>query len=200
MRSAFLVLLLTAPVALAQPQESTPVRYGVRVESVLYPQATSRQAMATAVALIERKKFDYLTAYLIDSATIDARVAQRATMFLPAIERQLDEVRAQQRLKPGGIPPENRIPDDARKFADMARAQAEALAFKEIVKDVRAHLSEYPEHLALFRKCAADGDFADGASESVATLKTDFEKKVFLKKEGTHWVIEDRKTEIEKKK
>jgi len=190
-----IVVLSTAAVATAQPPAEVPPRYGVRVETVLYPQNTPRDAVATLVALIERKKFAYITANVIDPAMVDARVAQRANGFIPAIEKQLDDLRARQRARPAGVDPLDRVPDDARRFADLAREKAEAFAFNEVVQDVRSHLSEYPEHLTFFRKLAKDGDFTDAGAESVGTVKTDFVKKLLLKKAGTRWVIEDRKPE-----
>ena len=75
-----------------------------------------------------------------------------------------------------------------------------ALQEKPTVAEVQAQLGEYPENLAFFRKLAKDGDFADAATESVASVKTDLERKLFLKKDGARWVVEDRKTDIEKKK
>ena len=195
MRGAFLGLMLTTAVASGQPQpvELPPERYGVRSEIVLYPQATPRQAVATLAALVERKKFEYLVAQVLDPATVDARVAQRASAIRAGVERELDDLRTSQRLRPGGVAPENRVPDDAKLFAESVQAKTNALAFQEVVKDVRAHLSEYPENLALFRKLAKDGDFADAATESVASLKADPARKLFLKKDGLRWVVEDRK-------
>lgn len=193
MRGAFVVVMLGAAVASGQPAELPPERYGIRSEIVLYPQGTPRQTVATLAALVERKKFEYVVAQVLDPATVDARVAQRASAILPGIERQFDDLRAQQRLRPVGITPENRVPDDAKLFAEMVQAKANALAFTEVVKDVRAHLSEYPENLALFRKLAKDGDFADAATESIASLKADPTLKLFLKKDGLRWVVEDRK-------
>ena len=189
-----IVVLSTAAVATAQPVE-VPPRYGVRVEKVLYPQGTPREAVASLAALIERKKFAYITANVIDPAMVDARVAQRANGFIPAIEKQLDDLRARQRKRPAGVDPLDRVPDDARRFADLAREKAEVFAFNEVVQDVRSHLSEYPEHLTFFRQLAKDGVFTDSGAESVGTLKTDFVKKLLLKKAGTRWVIEDRKPE-----
>ena len=199
MRGAF-VLMVAAAVASGQSPELPPDRYGVRAEFALYPQTTSRQAVASLAALIERKKFEYLTAQVLDPAVVDARVAQRSSVLLAGVEKQLEDVRSQQRLKPAGVDPEFRVPDDAKRFAELVREKADALAFKEVVKDVQAQLGEYPENLAFFRKLAKDGDFADAAAESVATVKTDLERKVFLKKDGPRWVVEDRKADIEKKK
>ena len=193
MRGAFVIVMLTATVAVGQSPELPPDRYGVRAEVLLYPQDTSRQAVATLAALIERKKFEYLTAQVLDPAVVDARVAQRASAFYPAVEKQLDTLRARQRQQPAGVDPIDRVPDDARRFSEMAQEQANALAFKEVAKDVKSHLGEYPEHLAYFRKLAKDGEFADSGTESVASLKTDLERKLFLKKDGARWVVEDRK-------
>lgn len=200
MRGAFVVVLLTAAGAFGQPAELPPDRFGVRSEPVLYPQTTSRQAVASLVALIERKKFEYLTAQVLDPAVVDARVAQRASALYPGVERQLEEKRAKQRERPFGVDPESRLPDDPKLFAALIRERADALAFKEVVKDVQAHLAEYPENLAFFRKLAKDGEFADSATDSVGSLKTDPDLKLFLKKVGTRWVVEDRKATPEPKK
>lgn len=193
MRGALGIVMLTAAVASGQPAELPPERFGIRPEVVLYPQGTPKQTVATLAALLERKKFEYIVAQVLDPATVDARVAQRGSALLPGLERQYDDLRAQQRLRPVGVTPENRIPDNAKLFAEMVRARADALAFAEVVKDVRAHLSEYPENLAFFRKLATAGDFADAGTDSTANLKADPTKKLFLKKDGLRWVVEDRK-------
>lgn len=200
MRGAFAVVMLCAAVAVGQPPpaEVPPERYGVRAEVVLYPQGTPKQAVASLAALIERKKYEYLVAQVLDPATVDARVAQRASVFLPGIERQLDDQRARQRLQPASVDPNARVPDDAKLFAELAQAKADGIAFREVVKDVRAHLDEYPENLAFFRRLAKDGDFADAGAESAGSLKADPTRKLFLKKDGPRWVVEDRKTDAKK--
>ena len=198
MRGAFAVLLVVAAVGRAQPPVPQLERYGVRAQAILYSQDTPKATVATLAALVERKKFDYIAAFVIDPDVVDARVNQRANDLIPDIEKQLDDLRAQQRLKPAGVDPEARIPDNAKKFADLARERANVVAFQAVVKELTAHLSEYPENLALFRAMAKEGAFADAGAESVVTLKGVADKKLFLKKGAAGWVVEDRQAEEKK--
>jgi hypothetical protein len=194
MRGAVVMMLVSAAAASAQV-ELPPERYGVRPDPTLYPQDTARQAVATLAALAEKKRFEYLVAHLLDPAVVDERVRQKAAAVYPAVERQLVEVRGRQRLKPADVSPDDFLSDDPQKFGQQVQDRATQAAFRAVVAEAESHLSEYPEHLAFFRRLAKDGVFAETADAAGVSLKTDPDQKLFLRKAGSRWTVEDRKAD-----
>jgi hypothetical protein len=63
--------------ASAQDPGALPAkRYGVFVDLRRYPQATPKETLASVLAAIEQKRFDYLIAHLADPDFVDERVKQ----------------------------------------------------------------------------------------------------------------------------
>jgi hypothetical protein len=77
MRAAALLLvaLMSCPGAAARAGDADrDSRYGVALDTKAFPQATPKEALASALAAIEKKKFNYLVAHLADPTFVDDRV------------------------------------------------------------------------------------------------------------------------------
>jgi hypothetical protein len=75
-----IALGLAAPAA-AQDEKAPPPRFDVRADLENYPQKTPKEAFTSAIKAIERKRFDYLVAHVIDPAWVDARLRDTASTF-----------------------------------------------------------------------------------------------------------------------
>lgn len=62
------------PAAAQEAEKPVPVRFGITADTEVYPQATAKQALASVIKAVERRRFDYLLAHLADPAFVDARM------------------------------------------------------------------------------------------------------------------------------
>lgn len=118
-------------------------RYGVAPDLKTYPQATPKEALASALKAADAGRFDYLAAQLADPAWVDERV---------------------KRLYGG--------------------------RFDEQVEDSRARLS--PTALKLLRRFLADGAWSEEQGTASARLKDDPDRRVYLRRVGDRWYLENR--------
>jgi len=61
---------------LARQETGVPGRYGVPLNTRLYPQGESKEALASVISAIENKRVNYLLAHLTDPAFVDKRVKE----------------------------------------------------------------------------------------------------------------------------
>jgi len=197
-----IVLLATAAFAVAQPEvQPIPPRYGVPALPDVFPQVSSKELLVSALRAVERGKFDYLAAHLLDPQFVDDRVGQRAVPLEGGVDRDLRAERASQRANPIATLPEYRIPDDPRLFDLAVRAEARNRAFKLVVKDIRDNLTEHPDHLNDFRKILREGQFVDAGDSASANVKDLKDRQMFFRRIEGRWFVENRQLPdvIEKK-
>ena len=175
-----------------EPPAAVP-RYGVPPNLDAYPQATPKDALASAVRAAERGRYEYLAAHLIDPRVIDARVADRARALEAAADRDLRAARQAQRDNPVAVAREERIPDDPARFAEAVRAEAARRAFRLVVRDMSATLTENPDHLRQLQRYLRAGAFVDAGEASSVTLPDVKGQGVFLRRADGRWFIEDRR-------
>jgi hypothetical protein len=68
--------IVLAGQGLAHQEPSAGARYGVLLNSRLYPQTTPKEALGSAISAIENRRVDYLLAQLTDPAFVDRRVRE----------------------------------------------------------------------------------------------------------------------------
>lgn len=186
-------------VALAQDPLAAPAsRFGVKPAPEAYPQATVKEALASATKAIEKDRVEYLAAHLLDAKVVDSRVDERAAQLQDVVEKEF-RLRRDEQVR-AGVPRGERLPGDAREFAEAVRDESRQRAFRAVVRDVRLHLSENPESLGAFRRYLRDGAVAEAADTATVTLKGVKDQLQFRKAAG-RWQIEDRKSPepVEKK-
>jgi hypothetical protein len=159
-----------------------PSRYGISPNAEFYPQGTPKEALATAAKLVERKRYAYLLAHVLDPAVVDAQVEERVQLLTPTVEKRLAEIRAEQRrgLR-ADTPPEEVMPVEPSAFAARVRAEAERQAFGALVAAMQENLAEFPENVPQFAQISRDGTLSEAAPTATAEVKGLPAKKVFLK-------------------
>lgn len=185
MRSVLTLAVLAAVGSVASAEELKGItiqpRYGVEASPEFYPQGTPKEALGTAARLLEKQRYAYLLAHVIDPAFVDGEVAARAKGLEPAVEKQLAAVRAEQkRSLPADTPREKVIAADPATFAQQVRAEAERQAFAELVKAMQDNLSEFPEHVKQLL-VVAGGTITENGTAATAEAKSVPGKRVFLK-------------------
>lgn len=188
------ILLVVAMPLQAQKPEPPPVRYEVVPQLASYPQSTPKEALATLIKLVEKEKFEYLAAHIIDYKFIDSKVRDRSKLYLDEIDANYRALRDVQRADPVRYPPGSRLPDDPQAFAAIVETAAKQKAFRFVAKDIRAIFAENPENLKDFRKFLREGNFSEAADTATVSHLQIKNKAVFFKKVGDYWTIEDRQT------
>lgn len=191
--SGLMVLIVTSAI-LAQPPAPPPTRYEIPPQLQTFAVATPKDVLASAIKLIEKEKFDYLAAQIIDYKFMDARVRERADPLKDTIDADLRRERDTQRQDPVRFPPGSRLPDDPKEFAAIVDRLATQKAFKLVVKDVRGTFLEHPDHLKDFRKFLREGIFTETGETASCTHKDYKDRAISFRKIGEHWTIEDKKT------
>jgi hypothetical protein len=77
------------------------------------------------------------------------------------------------------------------KFVD-ARVRLHDGKFEELVKETTAHLADDPTLLKDLKRIAKDGEWEAGDSTASAAAKDNKDKRVFLRKIGNRWFLENR--------
>lgn len=191
---AMMAALVGAAVALGQaPADQTPVvRYGITSSPDFYPQTTAKDTLGSVAKALANKRYEYVAAHLLDPELVDAKVAERASELMPATEKSLAALRAEQRRNPAGVTPGEFVPLAPDQFAERVRAEATRSAFDSVVRSILENQSESPENVRLLDKFVRQGVFTDGGTTATVALKDVPGKQVYLKQVGGRWYIEDR--------
>ncbi len=178
-------------VTLAQEPVAPAARYGVAPAFDAYQQGTVKEALNSVTLSLEKGRFEYLVAHLLDPKLIDARVEERAKAMEDAIDRELHLVRDEQFRR--GLTARERITSDAGEFNALVRNEARSRAFKLVVRDTRAHFGEYPETAKELRRYLREGVSIDGGDVASMTLRGVKDEQLNLRKVNQRWHLEDRK-------
>ena len=124
-------------------------RYGVAPDLKTYPQATPKEALASALKAAEAGRFDYLAAQLADPAWVDERIKR---LYGGRFEDQVEEARA--RLDPPTLKLLRRFlaeyvyPGFKGRTDPVKRAEAQGIARRFAKKLTEAYAKQRIEALA----------------------------------------------------
>jgi len=187
-----ILLAATSSVFAQAEPEPIPPRYGVPAAPDIYPQLSARDALSSATKAIEKGKFDYLAAHLLDPKFVEDRVNERAAQLVAAVDADYRAERTSQRQNPVAIPAENRLPDDPKLFDVSVKAEARNRAFKLVVKDIRDTLEEHPDHVDDFKKFLRVGQFVDAGDTASANVREFKDRQLFFRRMENRWFVENR--------
>jgi hypothetical protein len=69
------ILVLSQPHLLDAQEKEPPKRFDITANFQLYPQATPKELMGTLMKTIQKERFDYLVAHLMEPTFVDNRLA-----------------------------------------------------------------------------------------------------------------------------
>lgn len=87
-RFAVGVVLLAVSFGVAQQQPKSVTRLGLESDYEVYPQSTPKELMASVAKAVNRERYDYLAAHLMEPDFIDARL-QRANLKLEDLGKEI---------------------------------------------------------------------------------------------------------------
>lgn len=147
MRSLFGLALVCLFGSLVAAQDQPRVRFTVTPDLDNYPQATPKEAFASVIRAINRERYDYLVAHLMEPDFVDQRLL-------------------------------------------TAKITAE-----QFTKEVKENFAADPELLRGLKRFEAEGELVEQGASAVVQLKDVKDRKVYFKKIGERWFIENRREE-----
>jgi hypothetical protein len=170
----------------AQPKQQPfdgkepPKRFGLRQSPELYPQDSPKSALYSAVRALDKDRYDYLIAHLLEPGYVNEQLA----ISYPAFEkRSRAQVEDEQLAKKGF----------GREFiVNRIRDLATQANFESLVQRIRAKLDNDPEAVRDLRKMLKEGSFEDGGATSVARLRDVKDRALYFKRVGDRWYIENK--------
>jgi hypothetical protein len=74
----------------------------------------------------------------------------------------------------------------------LSEAEKKSLAFEKLVQQTIDNFKDNPTKIGELRRFLEDGEWDEGENEAVAKLKNISSRKVFMKKVGDRWTLQDR--------
>lgn len=192
MRTAVAVAVGLVAAGVATAQEPPPPRYGVELNARGVPQGSPKEALASALRQLELGRYEYLLAHLLDPATVDARVAERARSLAAAAENDLRALRNRQKADPLAYTAEQRLPDNPELFNARVAAEATARGFQKLADEVRGRFAEDPNLLRELRRFLREGELNAHGDTATLTLKGVPGRAVRFRKVDNRWFVDDR--------
>ena len=195
---SFLAIATSLQLAAQDGPPPPPPRFGIDLNLRFYPQANPKTTLSSVVKAIEKQKFDYLAAHLLDPKFFEGRVEDRAKQLVDGVNQEFRTLREAQR-KDSRVPAREQLPLDPKAFADAVQAEARGRAFQYVVRDLRAFWAEHPEQLREFQKYLREATFTDAGDAANAMLKGGKDERINFVRIDGRYHVEDRKTPPEKK-
>ena len=194
MRPVFALTLLAGTAVLAQePVAKEPeARFGLAPKLKVYPQATPKLALRSAITAILDGDTAYLVAHLLDPGFVELRLADRAKQFEAEIDAQLARRRDEQIRNPDKYAPADLVPTDRGKFVALVADESRKAAFRQLVQDINQKILDDPESFRDMRKLLADGTFEDAETGAKVTHPAVKHRALYLRKIGDRYFLENR--------
>jgi hypothetical protein len=179
-------LLTCAAIASAQPKKQPfdpkepPIRFGLRQSPELYPQDTPKNALYSVLRAMDKDRYDYLLAHLLEPGYVTEQLAISYPVFEKRSRSQVED----EQLARKGF--------DREFIVNRIRDQATQANFENLVQRIRAKLDNDPESGRDLRKMYKEGSFEDGGATSVAKLKDVKDRALYFKRVGDRWYIENK--------
>ena len=200
MKSLLSLLFFLGSVTLVGGQEPAPrdepqPKFGIPPLLGLYPQTSPKVALESAIKAIEKERFDYIVAQLLDESFVESRIGIRAAELLSAADADLRGKRERQRQDPAAVPADEKLSMEPTAFAASVATEARNRAYKQVVKDVKEKIGDDPEAVKELRRFAREGTVTEAGDTATITLRDIKERKVYLKKAGNRWYVENKQAD-----
>ena len=177
-----ILLLALAPLANAQLKEAER-RYGVLLNLELYPQDTAKNTLASLIRAMDKDRYDYLAAHLIDRAYIEDQLKISYPLF---------EKRASEQVQSEGLEKKGVDKEFIRKRIVELAVQAN---FEYLVGRLKTKLSTDPESLKELKRLNREGDIQEGGEAATAKLKDIKDRALYFRRIEARWFVENKMAE-----
>jgi len=183
MRQAFVLLslMIVAGSALGQVKEER--RYGVRFNPELYPQGTPVETLGSLLRAVDKERFDYIAAFLLDPAFINDQLQ---------ITKALFDGKATEQVEGEGLAKKGFDPTFIR---NRKRDLAAQMNFENLTRRLKTKLTNDPNALKEINKIYRDGEFKEGGEATTARHPDIKGKLLSFKLVNGRWYIENKMVE-----
>ena len=172
------LLVLLSPHAAGQIKEER--RFRVLYNAELYPQATPHQSVRALLRALDKERYDYLIAFLLEQNYVNDQLRITAANFEQAARAQVEG----EKLEAKGF--------DQAFIRNRVRELAEQANFENLARRIRTKLDEDSEAVKELRKLYREGDLVEAGD--TATLKhPDLkDRQLFFRNVNGRWYIENK--------
>lgn len=153
---------------------------GVRYNGEVYPQTSARETLGSFLRALDKERYDYMAAFLLDRAFVNEQLRITAPIY---------EKAANEKVEKEGL--------DKKGFDEAGiRARKRELAtqsnFENLILRIKTKLAEDPEAIKDLRKLYRDGDFTEGADAAVVKHPDIKGRSLFFRNVSGRWYIENK--------
>jgi hypothetical protein len=197
MMNSLIVLTLVASqqAAPSGKPEEPKIRYDIAPLVRLYQQAHPKVALESTIKALEKGRYDYVAAHLLDPAYVDAAAIERGKASVNDVADAFSRRRAQEKENLSGTPRDLRVPDEPEKLKVLIDAETQSIGFRKLTDDLRQLAADDPGQLKDLRRFLKDGIVAETGDTAKITLADTKDRAVFLIKKDGRWYVENRQME-----
>jgi len=180
---SFGLVLAVTPFAFAQQAAKDEHRFGISLNTDFYPQDSPKNTMTSLIRALDKERYDYIVAHLLNPAYVDEQLRASA----PPFENEAREHVAREGLDKKGF---------TREFIrDRVRQLAAQENFANLVRRVKTTLEDSPESVKELRKLAREGDVAEGGESASVKHKDVKDRGLFMRNILGRWYLENKMQE-----
>lgn len=167
-------------VSASAAQDKPTSRFGILINDELYKQKTPKDTLNSVIQALERERFDYLAAHLLEPSFVNSRMQTFTPYFEKVAAEQISKTGAGARLQ-------------SAELQMQVREKAETLNFKRLALDIRKKMLDDADNLKAMKKLLRDGQFVEEGDSARATLKDEKDVAIYFKKIENRWFMENRR-------
>lgn len=171
------LLSLNSLAAHAQFKEER--RFDIRFDADLYPQGSAKQTLAAALRSLDKDRYDYLVAFLIEPGFVDQQVLNTQDRFETVARLQVEKENS------------GRAVVDRDEVRKRIKALATQASFEHLVRRVRTKLDNDPDAVKEMKSIYTEGVFQDAGETSVAKHKDIKDHALHFRRIGERWYLEN---------
>lgn len=183
MRHLLALALLTCVTTLAAGQGDDARRFGLRFNKDLYPQDTPKAALGSVMRALDKDRYDYLVAQLLDPDFVE----EQMRITYPVYEKVAREQVQREGLDRKGF--------DATFIRKRINDLATQANFEYLTRRIRTKLDDDPEAAKELRRMFRDGEFNESGETTVVRLKDVKDRALYLRRVGDRWFIQNKMIE-----
>jgi hypothetical protein len=180
---SFGLVLVVTPVAIAQQAAKDERQFGISLNSDFYPQDSPKNTMTSLIRALDKERYDYIVAHLLNPAYVDEQLRAAA----PTFENEAREHVAREGLDKKGFTNEF--------IRERVRQLAAQENFANLVRRVKATLEGSPESVKELRKLAREGEVIEGGESTSVKHKEIKDRALFMRNILGRWYLENKMQE-----
>lgn len=183
MRSILVLTCLLVLSSSASAQLSEKREYGILFTPELYPQATPRQAIGSVLRALDKDRFEYLVAFLLEPGYVREQLQITSARFDQAARARIET----EQLDKKGF--------DSGFIRKRIRELSEQANFDNLAQRIKDKLASDPESVKELRKLHREGEIVEAGDRATLSHPDIKDRKLFFRNVNGRWFIENKMQE-----